>query len=82
MSIKKAKEIYKGVLNSASKFLSPSYRDFFIKKANENYEILLKNNVSDQNILTKYIEDQKVLKEALDRSSLIYNMYRDERSTL
>lgn len=80
--MEKANEVYKELLNSASKFLSPSYRNFFTRKAYSDFESLQKTSTRDNSAISNYIKEQKDLKDSLDRSSIIYNMYRDPRSTL
>lgn len=82
MSLKRANEAYQQVLRSASKFLSPSLKAFFVSKATDDFHCFSRRYKNDESIAEKYISDHKALSETLDRTSAIYNGYRDSSSTL
>ncbi len=79
MSIQKAKDIHSKLESTVSKFLSPSIREYFVKKIDRDYRGIV--NSGSENI-EKYISERKELNESLNRVVGIYNMYRDNTSTL
>lgn len=79
MSIEKARDTYKDVLKTASKFLSPSIRSYFEIKAKNDFETIQKSSKSD---VLNFIEEQKMLNQQLSNVVDIYNRYRDDSTTL
>ncbi|KAI4292474.1 hypothetical protein PAPHI01_1748 [Pancytospora philotis] len=75
MSLEKANAAYKTVLSSASKFVSPKFKSFFVAMANDNYHCFSKNYHNDESVAKKYIEKQQGLAAVYDRVAPIYNMY-------
>ncbi|EOB13603.1 hypothetical protein NBO_65g0007 [Nosema bombycis CQ1] len=78
----KAVEIYNSLLEIVKEFKSPAYKNFFIRKANEDFSTL--KNVSENGkkscVVDKYIEEQKDLIDVMKRQTVIYNMFYDEKS--
>lgn len=79
MKIEKAKDIYSTLLNTASKFLSPSLKQFFIRKANNDFH---KIKGQSPEAIEKYFKEQKEANESLNRAVSIYNTYYDKSSTI
>lgn len=79
MALEKAKKIHASLVKAASKFLSPSLKQYFVKKADREFDKISNRPEKD---VHKYIEKQKDLKSSLDRVSGIYNTYRDKTATL
>lgn len=79
MSLQKAAQVHSSLIKTASKFLSPSIRQYFIRKANNDFESVKKLPDND---IKNYLSEQKDLTGSLERVVGIYNMYRDESSTL
>lgn len=82
MSSQKAHAVFKSLQNTASKFLSPSLRAFFMNKSASDYDSFSRGYGKDKSIAEKYIKEQKDLGESLERVVGIYNTYRDSSSTL
>lgn len=80
MSIEKAKEAHKSLLKTASKFISPSLKEYFRNKADSSFERI--KDSKNESVFQKYISEQNELNNVLDRVVGVYNMYRDDRSTL
>lgn len=79
MSVQKATDAYSNLISTASKFLSPSIKSFFLRKA----EMDFKNSKNLQGSeISKYIEEQNSLREQLQKVIGIYNEYRDDTTTL
>lgn len=79
MPVEKAKEVYSSLLKTASKFLSPSFRQYFSRKAHADFSSI-KNASSEE--IKRYISEQDETNNALGRVVGIYNTYRDETSSL
>lgn len=79
MSVEKAKEMYGSLVKTASKFLSPSFSQYFARKARADFNSI-KNASSEE--IKRYIAEQERLSNALGRVVGIYNTYRDETSSL
>lgn len=79
MTLQKASQVHSSLIKTASKFLSPSLREYFTRKANRSFE---KAKSSDESGVQRYIAEQSELNESLNRVVGIYNMYRDSRTTL
>lgn len=82
MSIQKATDVYERLTNIASKFLSPSFNSYFNKRADLDYNRFRNEYPKNKSIAESYIREQTELADSLDRTVGIYNMYRDENSTL
>lgn len=82
MSLEKANDAYQRLLRSASRFLSPSLKAFFVTKATDDFHCFSRNYHNDESIAERYIRSQGASADALDRVSPIYNTYRDSSSTL
>ncbi|KAI5153533.1 hypothetical protein ENBRE01_3203 [Enteropsectra breve] len=80
MGVERAKDTYNALIKTASSFLSPSIKSYFVTKARDEYDSLLKRNSPSE--AEKYIENQKKLNAELSRVVGIYNTYRDNNSTL
>lgn len=78
MSVQKASEVHSKLLQTVSKFLSPSLNHYFTQKVNNNFKKIEK---SDKKEIEKYISDQNDLNDSLSRVIGIYNQYRDNTST-
>lgn len=79
MGLQKVSEIHRELIKTASKFLSPSLKAYFTRKANNDLEKLKSVGSAGTE---KYISEQTELNNSLGRVVGIYNMYRDERTTL
>lgn len=79
MSVEKAKEVYSSLMKTASKFLSPSFSQYFARKASTDFSNI-KNASSEE--IKRYISEQDELNNVLGRVVGIYNTYRDETSSL
>lgn len=77
-----AVEIYNSLLKTVGEFKSPAYRNFFTRKANEDFKNLkdVSNDGKKVCVVEKYIEAQRDLIDIMKRQSLIYNMFYDDKS--
>jgi len=79
MSLERASKIHQELIKTAAKFLSPSFRDYFTRKAERDFAKLKSTGPS---AAEKYISEQNELKKSLNRVVGLYNCYRDDRTTL
>ncbi|KAI5169196.1 LYR motif-containing protein 4 [Pancytospora epiphaga] len=77
MALEKANEVYSRLLHSASKFVSPALKTYFIRKATDDFHCFSRKSRSDPSLAERYVKKQGSLADSLDRASTIYNMYRD-----
>lgn len=80
--LEKANNMYNKLLGVAGGFISPSIKDFFVRKANNDYNALKERCNLDKKTLDMYVEKQNELLKSLTRTVGIYNMYNDGSSTL
>ena len=80
MSLQRAADVHRQLLSVASKFLSPSFRAFFTRKADEDYSALIRS--PSESLAQQYISEQLATADGLERVVGIYNAYRDSSSTL
>jgi len=81
-SLAKAEESHKKLLKSASKFLSPSFKEYFMAKANEDYGDFVSNPQKTESLVERYMKKTNEMNDSLERVVGIYNTYRDPYSTL
>lgn len=74
-----ANEVYSILKGTISKFISPSLNNYFNRKADFDYENIVKAPKAE---IERYITEQNDLNSTLNRVVGIYNMYRDDSSTL
>lgn len=82
MSLEKANETYKRLLHSASKFLSPAMKTYFMQKATDDFHCFSRKYRADPSLAERYIKKQNATADSLDRASTVYNMYRDEDAAI
>lgn len=82
MPLERANETYKNLLSMASKFVSPSLKRYFLRKAALDHDSLLSGYKTDKSVAERYVKSQEDLTNSLDRMTSIYNTYSDETSTL
>lgn len=77
-----AVEIYNSLLKAVGEFKSPAYRNFFTRKANEDFKTLKSQSNDGKKVcvVEKYIDTQRDLIDVMKRQTLIYNMFYDEKS--
>lgn len=79
MPVERAKDVYSSLIKTASRFISPSFSQYFTRKARADF-----NSIKGASLekVEKYIAEQEELSSALGRVVGIYNTYRDETSSL
>ncbi len=82
MSLEKANKIHGSLLKVVSRFISPSFRNYFITKTKHDYDILKGCDTSDPKVIENYITKQKELLQSLKRTVNLYNLYGDKNSNL
>ncbi|TBU11368.1 protein transport protein Yif1 [Hamiltosporidium tvaerminnensis] len=74
--------LYANLLKIISKFKSQNFREYFSRKANEDFEFLQSELEKGKNTcaIKKYMEEQNNLMDVLKRQTKIYNLYNDKDS--
>ncbi|TBU08252.1 hypothetical protein CWI36_0163p0010, partial [Hamiltosporidium magnivora] len=71
--------LYANLLKIISRFKSQNFREYFSRKANEDFEFLQSELEKGKNTcaIKKYMEEQNNLMDVLKRQTKIYNLYND-----
>lgn len=84
MSLEKASELYKQLVQTVERFKSPAFRSYFLRKSKKDYDALRseirkgKYNCA----IKKYMEEQGDLLDVMKRQTVIYNMFYDDKSNI
>ncbi|KCZ77716.1 hypothetical protein H311_01270 [Anncaliia algerae PRA109] len=83
-NLEEAKSIFNSLVEVIKTFKSPTYKSFFLKKADEDFNELHRQIQNGKNkcVINPYINKQKDLLDVLKRQTVIYNMYYDENSNI
>ena len=85
MSVERAENLYKRLIETVKAFKSPAFRQYFLRTARSDYNAMkkeAKNGRDSVSAIKNYIDTQKGTLETMKRQTAIYNMFYDDSSNI